>query len=313
VQPLLLFRTETSAHSEFGRGRDVDDREHAARIAVRDLDEAGERAAGRRRVQDQVHRSAGRRHDPLDHSVPVGGHRRAERAQAPGVGVAGGGEDPGASDQADLYRGESDRRPRAVDQQRAVRGDAEAREAPVSRLHRHRQCGRLDEIESFRNASPVVHDREIRRASAVTSGVVGRTQDHVTEGRIGDALAERVDGSRHFETDAARELAGEQSAAQGPVGRVQAARVHGHANLAGPRARHTDLLHPQHVGCLALTEALATALRDRGVPEPTAALAAQVGMAVFSHVGVVWFHHPDRNLDKLLCETFEDLRVLATP
>jgi AcrR family transcriptional regulator len=61
-----------------------------------------------------------------------------------------------------------------------------------------------------------------------------------------------------------------------------------------------------------LTEALATALRDRGVSESTAALAAQVGMAVFSHVGVVWFHHPDRNLDKLVCETFENLRGLAT-
>jgi len=63
----------------------------------------------------------------------------------------------------------------------------------------------------------------------------------------------------------------------------------------------------------ALVEALATALRDRGAAESTAALAAQIGMAVFSHVGASWFLHPDRNLDELIRETFEDLRALTVP
>jgi len=62
-----------------------------------------------------------------------------------------------------------------------------------------------------------------------------------------------------------------------------------------------------------LTEALATALRDRGTPESTAALTAQIGMAVFSHVAAAWFLHPDKSLDKLLSDTVEDLRTLTAP
>lgn len=63
----------------------------------------------------------------------------------------------------------------------------------------------------------------------------------------------------------------------------------------------------------ALAEALATALRDRGVSDSTAELAAQIGMAVFSHVATVWFRHPDRDLDQLVRDTFADLSALTAP
>jgi len=62
-----------------------------------------------------------------------------------------------------------------------------------------------------------------------------------------------------------------------------------------------------------LIDALAAALRDRGVAEPTASLAARIGMAAFNHIGAIRLHQPDVNLDKLLLDTFEDLCALAAP
>ncbi|MGI5226970.1 TetR family transcriptional regulator [Actinoallomurus sp. CA-142502] len=63
----------------------------------------------------------------------------------------------------------------------------------------------------------------------------------------------------------------------------------------------------------ALTEALATALRDRGASESTASLAAHVGMAAFGHASIAWLDHPDRSLDELIREAFEDLHGLTVP
>jgi AcrR family transcriptional regulator len=68
-----------------------------------------------------------------------------------------------------------------------------------------------------------------------------------------------------------------------------------------------------HTKTAVLTEALATALRSRGASESTASLAAQIGMAAFSHASAIWFLHPDQNPDRLLCDTFEHLRALTTP
>ena len=62
-----------------------------------------------------------------------------------------------------------------------------------------------------------------------------------------------------------------------------------------------------------LTEALATALRDRGASAAEASLAAQIGMAAFRHIGAAWFLDPDQDLDKLLRDTFDDLRTLTAP
>ncbi|WP_433179664.1 TetR/AcrR family transcriptional regulator [Actinoallomurus sp. CA-150999] len=62
-----------------------------------------------------------------------------------------------------------------------------------------------------------------------------------------------------------------------------------------------------------LTETLTTALQDRGTPEPTAALTARVGMAIFSHVAAIWLLHPHKDLDRLVSDTFEDLQALTAP
>ncbi|WP_236789567.1 TetR/AcrR family transcriptional regulator [Amycolatopsis sp. GM8] len=62
-----------------------------------------------------------------------------------------------------------------------------------------------------------------------------------------------------------------------------------------------------------LTEALATALRERGVSQSVASLAAQIGMAAFGQAAAVWFNHPDRDPDKLLSAAFEDIRALGAP
>lgn len=69
----------------------------------------------------------------------------------------------------------------------------------------------------------------------------------------------------------------------------------------------------QQAKTAALTEALATALRDRGVPEATASLAAQIGMAAYGNAAAAWFRHPDRDLDTIVRDAFDDLRALTEP
>ena len=63
----------------------------------------------------------------------------------------------------------------------------------------------------------------------------------------------------------------------------------------------------------ALTEALADALRGRGVSPAEASLAAHIGMGVFSHVSAVWFQNPERDPDEILGEAFAELQALTTP
>jgi AcrR family transcriptional regulator len=63
----------------------------------------------------------------------------------------------------------------------------------------------------------------------------------------------------------------------------------------------------------ALTRALATTLRERGTPEPTASLAAQLGMAAFGHASDVWFCRSGTDLDRLFRDAFEGLHALAAP
>lgn len=60
-----------------------------------------------------------------------------------------------------------------------------------------------------------------------------------------------------------------------------------------------------------LTAALAAALRRRGVAPAAATLAAQVGMAAFSHAIALWIEHPDAPMDTYLARAFEDLRGLS--
>ncbi|MFD2468187.1 TetR/AcrR family transcriptional regulator [Amycolatopsis silviterrae] len=60
-----------------------------------------------------------------------------------------------------------------------------------------------------------------------------------------------------------------------------------------------------------LAEALAEALRERGVEDRVARLAAQVGWATFHHATQAWIGEPGRGLDEYLDEAFADLRELG--
>ena len=60
-----------------------------------------------------------------------------------------------------------------------------------------------------------------------------------------------------------------------------------------------------------ITEALAEALRGRGVADRLATLAAQTGWATFHHAVVAWLEDPEGDLDEHLTEAFADLRALS--
>jgi AcrR family transcriptional regulator len=64
-----------------------------------------------------------------------------------------------------------------------------------------------------------------------------------------------------------------------------------------------------------LAAAMAGALRDRGVPEPAASLAAETGVAVYRVAFARWFSEPGQpDLPAILRESMEELRgVLSSP
>lgn len=74
-----------------------------------------------------------------------------------------------------------------------------------------------------------------------------------------------------------------------------------------------SLRERQQAKTVALTEALAGALRARGVPDTTASFAARVGMAAFGHAGSLWFAAPDRDFDPILHDAFAALPALTAP
>jgi AcrR family transcriptional regulator len=57
-----------------------------------------------------------------------------------------------------------------------------------------------------------------------------------------------------------------------------------------------------------LAAVMAGALRDRGIPEPTASLAAETGIAVYRVAFARWISEPGRNLPAILRESMEELR-----
>ncbi|MEV7043575.1 TetR family transcriptional regulator [Amycolatopsis sp. NPDC051061] len=60
-----------------------------------------------------------------------------------------------------------------------------------------------------------------------------------------------------------------------------------------------------------LSDALAEALRRRGVPGGPAALAAQTGWATFHHAAQAWIDDPAQSLDVHLSQAFDELRALS--
>ena len=62
-----------------------------------------------------------------------------------------------------------------------------------------------------------------------------------------------------------------------------------------------------------LMNALAGALRRRGVDDAYAAFAAQVGMAAFGYAARTWFDDPTTGLDAHLTRAFNQLHALSSP
>lgn len=60
-----------------------------------------------------------------------------------------------------------------------------------------------------------------------------------------------------------------------------------------------------------LIDALAGALRRRGVESGMASLAAQVGMAAFRRATLMWVDNPEAGLDAHLARAFDELRQLS--
>ncbi|MEU5092016.1 TetR family transcriptional regulator [Streptomyces sp. NPDC021356] len=75
-----------------------------------------------------------------------------------------------------------------------------------------------------------------------------------------------------------------------------------------PALRERDLAK-----AASLTDALAEALRQRGVAGRLAGLAAQTGWAAFHHAAQAWIDDPAQSLDAHLLRAFDDLRALSAP
>jgi AcrR family transcriptional regulator len=75
----------------------------------------------------------------------------------------------------------------------------------------------------------------------------------------------------------------------------------------------TPALHERELAKAAkLTDAIAEALRQRGVASRLASLAAQAGWATFHQALQAWIDDPAQNLDTHLTQAFDDLRALST-
>jgi AcrR family transcriptional regulator len=93
--------------------------------------------------------------------------------------------------------------------------------------------------------------------------------------------------------------------------------MHGRRELARERQRiiaaHPDLQERELIKRASLTAALARGLQQRGVPEPTASLAADMGVAVFFVGFGRWLEDPQsRELVAIVSEGFNQLKAVAS-
>jgi AcrR family transcriptional regulator len=65
-----------------------------------------------------------------------------------------------------------------------------------------------------------------------------------------------------------------------------------------------------HAKSAALQHAVIDALMGRGIPEPTARLATQVGAAAFTRALAQWYAEPTRDLPALLAQATDEVRAL---
>ncbi len=75
-------------------------------------------------------------------------------------------------------------------------------------------------------------------------------------------------------------------------------------------ATSTALQERAHAKSAALTQALIDALVDRGIPEPTARLAARTGAAMFEHASRAWKGTSATELESLLRHAVDEVRAL---
>ena len=66
-----------------------------------------------------------------------------------------------------------------------------------------------------------------------------------------------------------------------------------------------------HTKSATLTEALVTALEHRGIPEPTARLAARAGAAIFERASRAWNGTSAQDLAALITQASDELRALS--
>ena len=76
---------------------------------------------------------------------------------------------------------------------------------------------------------------------------------------------------------------------------------------------HSELQERELIKMATLASVVTAALRERGVPEPSASLAAEAGIAVFRTAFVRWIEAPGSDFIALLHEGFDELAVLAGP
>src|SRR5579864_6727304 len=76
---------------------------------------------------------------------------------------------------------------------------------------------------------------------------------------------------------------------------------------------NAELRERELIKLAALASAVASALRDRGVPEPGASLAAETGVAVFKTAFARWISEPGQpSLPEIIRESMTDLRAMLT-
>lgn len=90
--------------------------------------------------------------------------------------------------------------------------------------------------------------------------------------------------------------------------------LEGKRSYAKPRQdiiSSTPALHERELAKMAaLTDALAAALKARGVADLRATLAAQIGMAAFAHAAFAWLDDPETELGERIELAFRELRAL---
>jgi AcrR family transcriptional regulator len=77
-------------------------------------------------------------------------------------------------------------------------------------------------------------------------------------------------------------------------------------------ASSSPLQEREAAKAMSLTVGLASALRERGVPDRLASLAAQVGMAAFSQAFAAWLDGEPGNLGEHLAKAFHEVRDLTS-